>query len=198
MKVAKESQLAVKNRKWKRCENKKNGRKIWKEKGKEGSKFLRQGNQFWSICSLETSFACLWNIPSALLKIIFCVSPAIGAPFLTTKWKTLITTPGKRWIKMNKKDYFNIHIVSIHIHERCLLLLFFIKCLLQLYSCVNNTWTQPGLWRSVTSSLKKWSGSYKRPRSSSILLPNKSICLAEWSYQVIHFFTKKSDFEMER
>lgn len=29
-------------------------------------------------------------------------------------------------------------------------------------------------------------------------LPNKNICLAEWSYQVIHFFTKKSDFEVER
>lgn len=103
--------------------------------------------------------------------------------------------------KMNKNEqenYFNIHIMAIHMHERCLLLLFFIKCLLQLYSCVNNTWTLPGLWRSVTSSLKKWFGSYKGPKSSSILLPNKHICLAEWSYQVIHFFTKKSDFEVER
>lgn len=104
----------------------------------------------------------------------------------------LITTPGKILIKLNKKDYFNSHIMAIHTHERCLLLLFFIKCLLHLYSCVNNTWIQPGLWRSVTSSLKKWSGSYKGPWSCSILLPNKNICLAEWSYQVIHFLTKKA------
>lgn len=31
--------------------------------------------------------------------------------------------------------------MAIHMHERCLLLLFSIRCLLQLYSCVNNTWT---------------------------------------------------------
>lgn len=51
-----------------------------------------------------------------------------------------------------------------------------------------------GLWMSVISSLKKYSGSHTGARSSSIPLPNKNICLAEWFYQVIHFFYEKVRF----
>lgn len=60
------------------------------------------------------------------------------------------------------------------------------------YTAVLTIHEHTGLWMSVISSLKKYSGSHTGARSSSIPLPNKNICLAEWFYQVIHFFLWKS------